>query len=79
MSDEDFDAPPDKLRAARKAERREKQHQHAQEGPVVARYGVWTGEGYLREGEGLEKQVAERTLKVDGQSRREKRRKRKKK
>lgn len=66
-------------RAVRKAERREQQRQRQQEGPLVARYGIWTGEGYLREGESLEKKLAESSLKVDGTNRREKRRQRKKK
>ena len=75
---EDFEAAPDVLRGVRKGERRAKKQQHAQEGPVVARYGVWTGESYLREGEGLEKLVAEKTLKVGGETRRAKRRRKKK-
>jgi hypothetical protein len=79
MSEEDYEDSPNALRATRKSERREKQHQHEQEGPVVARYGVWTGEGYLREGEGLEKRVAEQSVKVEGQTRRDKRRRKKKK
>lgn len=78
MSDQaDYeDIPADK--ADRHAARREKKHQKAQEGPVVARYGIWNGEGYLREGAGLEKKMAERSLKVDGLSRRQKRRRKKK-
>ncbi len=78
MSD-DFEGGSDPLRATRKAERRERKRQHQQEGPVVARYGVWTGEGYLREGESLEKTLAERSLKVEGETRRTKRRQRKSK
>ncbi len=58
----------DSLRATRKAERRERQRQRQQQGPVVARYGVWTGEGYLREGEGLEKELARRSLTVEGET-----------
>jgi hypothetical protein len=67
----------DALRAVKKAERREQRHRHAQEGPVVARYGVWTGDGFLREGESLEKTLAENSVKVEGQPRRNKRRQRK--
>ncbi len=75
---EDFS--PDETRASRKAERREQKRQQAKAGPVAARYGVWTGEGYLREGEGLERRLAEQSVQPpSGQSRREKRRKRKKK
>lgn len=70
---------PDAFRATKKAERREQRRRHAQEGPVVARYGIWTGEGFLREGEGLEKTVAEESVKLEGQSRRNKRRQRKSK
>ena len=76
MSDEES-VSSDKLRAVRHAEQRAKRHEKAEEGPVVARYGVWTGEGYLRAGEGLEKQLAEKSVKVDGATRREKRRKKK--
>lgn len=70
---------PDAVRASRKAERREKQRQRQQAGPVAARYGIWTGEGFLREGESLEKKLAESSLKVEGQTRRSKRRQRKQK
>jgi len=80
---EDFESKSgsDALRAARKAERREQKREHSKAAPVVARYGVWTGEGYLREGEGLERRLAEQSLKPPpgGESRRDKRRKRKKK
>ena len=69
----------DEFRAARKADRREQKRKQSQAAPVVARYGVWPGEGYLREGEGLERRLAEQSLKQPGKSRREKRRKRKKK
>lgn len=73
---------PDELRASRKAEQREQRRRHQKVAPVAARYGVWTGEGYLRAGEGLEKHLAEQSLimpTAKGSSRREKRRKRKKK
>jgi len=69
----------DAFRATKKAERREQRRRQAQEGPVVARYGVWTGEGFLREGESLEKTLAENSVTVEGQSRRNKRRQRKSK
>ncbi|HEX2913620.1 MAG TPA: hypothetical protein VH186_22645 [Chloroflexia bacterium] len=82
MSNEDYNDMPgaDKLRAIRKAERREQQRKREKESPVVNRSGIWTGESYLREGAGLEKLLAERSLKVEGEStRRDKRRKRKSK
>jgi hypothetical protein len=77
MSEENLDGG-DEFRAARKAERREQKREKAKDAPVVARYGVWTGEGYLREGEGLERRLAEQSVKPPS-GRREKRRKRKKK
>ncbi len=67
----------DSLRAARKAERREQKRQRERGGPVTARYGIWTGEGFLREGESLEKKVAEQSVKLEGETRRVKRRQRK--
>jgi hypothetical protein len=79
MSNEDFkdgDFKGDALRATEKAERREKRHQRLKQAPVEARYGIWTGEGFLREGEGLEKLLAEKSLGLTG-SRRQKRRHRK--
>jgi hypothetical protein len=76
---EDEATRPDAFRAVRKAERREQRRKQTQAGPVVARYGIWTGEGFLREGEGLEKTLAEQSLKLEGQSRRTKRRQRKSK
>ena len=76
---EDEATQPDAFRAVRKAERREKHRKQAEAGPVVARYGIWTGEGFLREGESLEKTLAENSVKVEGQSRRNKRRQRKSK
>jgi hypothetical protein len=65
------------LRATRKAERREQQRQQKQQGPVVARYGIWTGEGFLREGASLEKKLAEHSLKMEGIPHRSKRNQRK--
>jgi hypothetical protein len=69
----------DELRATRKAERREKRREHKKAAPVVARYGVWTGEGYLREGEGLERLLTEQSVKPPTGAGRAKRRKHKKK
>lgn len=69
----------DELRATRKAERRDKRREHKKAAPVVARYGVWTGEGYLREGEGLERLLTEQSVKPPTGVRRAKRRKRKNK
>ncbi|MDB5080946.1 MAG: hypothetical protein JWP00_2870 [Chloroflexi bacterium] len=66
----------DALRAANKADRREKRRQHQKQAPVEARYGIWTGEGFLREGQGLEKLMAEKSLGLSG-TRRQKRRTRK--
>ncbi len=76
MSNEDFNDAPfkgDALRAADKAERREKRREHQKQAPVEARYGIWTGEGFLREGAGLEKLMAEKSLGASG-TRRQKRR-----
>lgn len=67
------------LRATEKAERRERRREHQKQAPVEARYGIWTGEGYLREGEGLEKLVAQKSLGANSPTRREKRRNKKKK
>ncbi len=78
MSEQDNYEDIGSEKADRHAARRAKKQFKAQEGPVVARYGIWNGEGYLREGTGLEKKLAERSLKVDGQTRREKRRRKKK-
>jgi hypothetical protein len=66
----------DALRATEKAERRERRRERQKQAPVEARYGIWTGEGFLREGEGLEKLLAEKSLGLTG-SRRQKRRHRK--
>jgi hypothetical protein len=60
--DYDYDA----LKASRKGERRDKQRTNAKRAPIVARYGVWTGEGYLREGLSLEKKLAEQSLTLSG-------------
>jgi len=83
MSEEDYNDGSfkgDALRATEKAERRERRREHQKQAPVEARYGIWTGEGYLREGEGLEKLVAEKSLGGGTTSnRREKRRNKKKK
>lgn len=83
MSNEDFESggfQGDALRAADKAERREKRRERQKQAPVEARYGIWTGEGFLREGQGLEKLVAEKSLGGStGSNRRQKRRNRKKK
>ncbi len=69
----------DELRAARKAERREQKRTKTKNAPIVGAYGVWTGEGYLREGEGLERKLALESVKAPTGARREKRRKRKNK
>lgn len=70
----------DALRATEKAERRECRRERQKQAPVEARYGIWTGEGYLREGEGLEKLVAEKSLgSGTNNTRREKRRNKKSK
>jgi hypothetical protein len=80
MSSEDFKEGAfkgDALRATEKAERREKRRQRQKQAPVEARYGIWTGEGFLREGEGLEKLLAEKSLGITGTTRRQKRKHRK--
>ena len=70
----------DALRATEKAERRERRRERQKQAPVEARYGIWTGEGFLREGEGLEKLVAEKSLgSLNNGTRREKRRNKKSK
>ena len=83
MSEEDYNETGfkgDALRAAEKAERRERRRERQKQAPVEARYGIWTGEGFLREGTGLEKLVAEKSLGGSGKgTRREKRRNKKKK
>lgn len=82
MSDEDYSDggfKGDALRATEKAERRERRRERQKQAPVEARYGIWTGEGYLREGEGLEKLVAEKSLGANNGTRREKRRNKKSK
>ena len=83
MSDEDYTDggfKGDALRAAEKAERRERRRERQKQAPVEARYGIWTGEGFLREGEGLEKLVAEKSLgSANNSTRREKRRNKKSK
>jgi hypothetical protein len=75
---EDFDNSPgpNELRATRKAEHRQRKQERSKTAPVVARYGVWTGEGYLREGEGLERRLAEQSMPT-ATTRRKKRRKHK--
>lgn len=78
-SEEEKTFRSDAFRAIQKAERREQRRKQSQAGPVVARYGIWTGEGFLREGESLEKTLAESSVKVEGQTRRNKRRQRKSK
>jgi hypothetical protein len=60
------DYSDDALRASRKSERREKRRTSEKRAPIVARYGVWTGEGYLREGLSLEKKLAEQSLTLSG-------------
>jgi hypothetical protein len=82
MSDNDYNEggfKGDALRATAKAERRERRRERQKQGPVEARYGIWTGEGFLREGQGLEKLVAEKSLGGNTPTRREKRRHKKKK
>ncbi len=70
----------DALRATEKAERRERCRERQKQAPIEARYGIWTGEGYLREGEGLEKLMAEKSLGgPNNGARREKRRNKKSK
>ncbi|NWJ99022.1 MAG: hypothetical protein HXX20_25075 [Chloroflexi bacterium] len=78
---EDFEKEPspNELRASRKAEQRQKQQERAKVAPVVARYGIWSGDGYLREGEGLERLLALQSMPSTERKRREKRRKHKKK
>lgn len=56
----------DSLRATRKSERREKQRNRKQTSPIVARYDIWTGDGVLRAGEGLEKRLAKKSVKMSG-------------
>ncbi len=69
---------PDELRASQKAKRREQKRQEAKSAPVVNRYGVWTGEKPLREGEGLERFLAEKTVKPPPRLSRGKKRRRRK-
>jgi hypothetical protein len=70
----------DALRATEKAERRDRRRERQKQAPVEARYGIWTGEGFLREGKGLEKLVAEKSLGgLSNGTRREKRRNKKSK
>lgn len=63
-----YEYTADAYRASSKGERREKKRQRQQTGPQVARYGVWTGEGYLREGLGLEKKLASQSLTLEGKT-----------
>ncbi len=82
MSDNNFDSEnKDAYRAASKAERREQRQQKVKNGPLAARYGLWTGQGYLREGASLEKRLAIESLTLEDLSatRREERRNRKRK
>ncbi len=82
MSDTNFEPEnKDAYRADSKAERRERRQHRVKTAPVTARYGIWTGQGFLREGAGLEKRMAEESLTVGDlpSTRREKRRSRKRK